>query len=130
MFLKFNPLYGNGLFFAEGESVDGSPDKGDTHTETESDVKDQSESKDQSEVKDQSPSSKGHEEAEVETLGANDKSNVENHGNSFESNKGNSGISGVGQDGSVTENRTKEENAEVGQIQQIVPKLKMSHCLK
>lgn len=113
MFLKFNPLYGNGLFFAEGESVGGSPDKGDTHTETE--TKDQSaetETKDKSEVKDQSPSGKGHEEAGVETLGANDKSSL---GNSFESGEKNSGISSVGKDGSETENRTKEENVGVEQ---------------
>lgn len=131
MFLKFNPLYGNGLFFAEGESVGGSPDKDDTHTETETkdrstetEAKDQStetetkdrsaetETKDKSEVKDQSPSGKGHEEATVETLGANDKSSL---GNSFESGEKNSGISSVGKDGSETENRTKEENVGVEQ---------------
>ena len=120
MFLKFNPLYGNGLLFDDEPSDPGQPEgkdhdqpEGKDHDQPQGKDHDQPEGKDhdQPEGKDHDQPSKGHEEAEVETLGANDKSSV----NSFESAKENTGISGVGKDGSTTENRTKEENTEVGQ---------------
>ena len=95
MFLKFNPLYGNGLLFDDDPTGGGagSSDKSDSTPSDKSDS-----------------TSKEKEDANVETLGSHDKSSVENKGNSFDEGGKSQGISSVKEDNTEVSQSNKTDN--------------------
>ena len=127
MFLKFNPLYGNGLLFDDDPTGGGagSSDKSDSAPSDKSDSapsdksdsapSDKSDStpsdKSDSTPNDKSDStSKEKEDANVETLGSHDKSSVENKGNSFDEGGKSQGISSVKEDNTEVSQSNKTDN--------------------
>ena len=119
MFLKFNPLYGNGLLFDDDPTGGGagSSDKSDSAPSDKSDSapSDKSDST-PSDKSDSTPSDKSDstpkekEDANVETLGSHDKSSVENKGNSFDEGGKSQGISSVKEDNTEVSQSNKTDN--------------------
>ena len=102
MFLKFNPLYGNGLLFDEVESVGGNS----TETETHESPQNETETKGETETHESHPK----EDADVQTKAGNDDSHVENKGNSFEGGKS-QGMSSVKEDNTEVSQKSETDNA-------------------
>ena len=93
MFLKFNPLYGNGLLFDEVESVGGSTNDNNSGS-----------------TNDNNSGSK-EPDTGIETYSRNDDSSYGNKGNSFESDDKQSGISGVKESNTEVSQKSETDNA-------------------